>query len=211
MSRLNYGSFEAVLHAHITPEIAKRRLARILLTSPMVDARDSDKETQRKSYNIDDSLGTRLRSGVRGLPSSLRKYYMRPDALEYVKLCFSVDIVPRIQDSAKTAVLQEILSLVEQDDVLPTETKSYFAQYAAEEELGDFLAEVYMCAVCQKPPTKATVRQASNLPRQNRFFFGREAQLAEIAERFQRGTHIQGLSGMGGVGKTQIALQYAHA
>lgn len=210
MFRLAYGSFEAVLRSYITPKITKLGLAQILLTSPIVDARDADRDIQRKSHDIDSPTVTRVCSGERGMPPSLRKYHMGSDALDYVKLCFSVDIVPRIQDSAKTAVLQEILSLVAQDDTLPSETKSYFSQYAASEELGDFLAEVYMCAVGQKPSAKTAARQISNLSSQNRFFHGREAQLAEIAERFQSGAHAQGLSGMGGVGKTQIALQYAH-
>lgn len=168
MARLTYGSFEAVLRSHITPKITRVGLARILLTSPMVDARDPDKDTQRKSYKINDSMVARLRSGERKLPPSLREDHMRPEALEYVKLCFFIDIVPRIQDSAKIAVLQEVLSLVKQDSVLSAETKSYFVQCAAKEELGDFLAEVYMCAVFQRPEkTESKTEPADLIPDTN--------------------------------------------
>lgn len=207
MHRLSYGSFEAVLRSHITPKITKLGLAEILLTSPVVDARSADRATQRKSYEIDSPTVTRVCSGERGLPPSLRNYHTGPDTPDYVKLCFSIDIVPRIQESAKEAVLREVLSLVKQDAALSAEIRSYFERCAAEEDLGDFLAEVYLCAVSQRTAAK----QTANLPSQNRFFCGREAQLAAIAERFRSGAHVLGLSGMGGVGKTQLALQYAYA
>ena len=206
MRKLSYGSFEAILRAHIAPKITKLGLAEILLTSPVVDARNADRATQRKSYEIDSPTVTRVCSGERGLPPSLRKYHAGPDALDYIKLCFSIDIVPQIQESAKEAVLREVLSLIKQDITLSAESRSYFERCAEEEELGDFLAEVYLCAVSQR----ATAKQTTNLPSQNRFFYGRETHLAEIAERFQSGIHVQGLSGMGGVGKTQLALQYAY-
>ena len=206
MRKLSYGSFEVVLRAYITPKITSLELAEILLTSPAVDARNADRTTQRKSYNIDSPTVTRICSGERKVPPSLRKYHTEPDALEFIKLCFSVDIVPRIQECAKIAVLQEVLSLVKQDTTLSAETRSYFERCAAKEGLGDFLAEVYLYAVSQRAATK----QTANLPGGNRFFYGREIHLAVIAERFQSGIHVQGLSGMGGVGKTQLALQYAH-
>lgn len=152
MPQLFYGSFETVLRSHITPKITKLKLAKILWTSPVVDARKQDKELQRNCHSIDSSAVTRACSGEREIPSVLRKYYTQPDALEYVKLCFSEDIVPRIQESERTALLQEILSLVKQDDTMSTETKSYFAQSAAGPELSDFLADAYMYAVYQRPP-----------------------------------------------------------
>lgn len=151
---LTYGTFEAVLRSHITPRITRLGLAQILWTSPIVDARDKDKDVQRKSYDIGHPTVTRVRSGARDLPPSLREYHTRPDALEYVKLCFFKDIVPRIQESAKAAMLQEVLSLIEQDDVLSAETKTYFSQCATSAELCDFLAEVYMCAINQRPEKK---------------------------------------------------------
>ena len=78
MRKLSYGSFEEVLRAHITPKITKLRLAEILLTSPVVDARKKDRTIQRKSCNIDSSIVTRVCSGERGLPPSLREYHAKP-------------------------------------------------------------------------------------------------------------------------------------
>jgi Tfp pilus assembly protein PilF len=51
-----------------------------------------------------------------------------------------------------------------------------------------------------------------NVPyERNRFFTGREPLLAEIRQRFeQSGSHVQALFGLGGIGKTQLALEYAH-
>lgn len=49
----------------------------------------------------------------------------------------------------------------------------------------------------------------NNLPSRGELFIGRETYLASLLESFNRGENIQILSGMGGVGKTRLALQYA--
>ena len=145
----------------------------------------------------------------RGVPRQILEHYSQQDALEYIKLCFSLDIVPHVADRAKKSLLLEVLALVQQDEHLSLEEKMYFEHCAAEEALEDFLAEVFLCAINPKAISREETR-ASNLPQQNRFFYGREDELSEIAERFLNGASVQGLFGMGGVGKTQIALQYAH-
>ncbi|MFD0689354.1 FxSxx-COOH system tetratricopeptide repeat protein [Actinomadura fibrosa] len=62
--------------------------------------------------------------------------------------------------------------------------------------------------------TEAADRPARvwNLDARNPLFTGRSALLMQIAESLGTGraTVIQALSGMGGVGKTQLALEYAH-
>lgn len=122
--------------------------------------RNAGKATQRKAYEIDSSIVTRVCSGERELPPKLRKHYSGPDALEWIKLCFAADIALRIQDSAKTALTQKLLALIEQDAALAAGTKLHFIRCAAEGELGNFLAEVYLCAVSQRDTGKRT----ANLP-----------------------------------------------
>lgn len=52
-------------------------------------------------------------------------------------------------------------------------------------------------------------RSGHNLPLENRFFTGRTAYLEKLRELLEK-HHVVALSGLGGIEKTEIALQYAH-
>ena len=207
MARLCYGSFAEILIAHIVPEIIKLDLTNILLPSPaFLVNKQGELVDMRKTHFLGSDYVTRISSGERPLPPALREYYAKPDAPQYVKETFRAEIIPRILDSDKNVLLEEILYLIQQDDVLPEETKTHLRNLATLEQLEDFLAEVYLCAIHRKPDAQ----KIENLPRQNRFFYGREDLLAALNRRYQDGVHVQSVFGMGGVGKTQLALQYTH-
>ena len=55
-------------------------------------------------------------------------------------------------------------------------------------------------------------RRLWNIPARNPAFTGRDGLLAAVRERLQAGQAavVQALYGMGGVGKTQLAAEYAH-
>ena len=61
-------------------------------------------------------------------------------------------------------------------------------------------------------PSAPPVQAWGNVPPRNRAFTGREPQLANIRAALLSGnrTAVQALQGMGGVGKTQLAIEYAH-
>ncbi|MEU4544725.1 FxSxx-COOH system tetratricopeptide repeat protein [Nonomuraea dietziae] len=63
--------------------------------------------------------------------------------------------------------------------------------------------------VSARPARPAPRRRVSNLPARNRVFCGREELLAELGEALSSG-HPVALYGMAGVGKTQVAVEYAH-
>jgi hypothetical protein len=65
-----------------------------------------------------------------------------------------------------------------------------------------------------KPETKTQLRY-NNLPAQNKFFYGRDAILATLRRELDHNPNSLGfrswaISGMGGIGTTQVALAYAH-
>ncbi len=115
MPGLSFGSFETILRSYITPKITRQKLVNLLLLSPKVDARNKDKELQRDTLGVEKSDATKICNGNRNVPGRILEFYSASDALEYIKLCFSIDIEPRIQNSARDALLQEILDLIQND------------------------------------------------------------------------------------------------
>ena len=204
--RLFYGSFEEILRLYITPEMTRKKLADLLLSAPLVDANAADKEYQRSVHEIDSGRLAKYCSGERGISSAILENFSKPNAEEYVQRCFSVEIIPCIINGNKEKMVTALSDLICADDSLEETTKTYFTKCASEKELDVFLSEVYIYAVNRKK----AAQKPSNLPMQNRFFHGRGKLLEEIEGRYQNGVHALGLYGMGGVGKTQLALEYAH-
>ncbi|KAL5603699.1 hypothetical protein FOVSG1_006449 [Fusarium oxysporum f. sp. vasinfectum] len=66
------------------------------------------------------------------------------------------------------------------------------------------------------PPADSQQASAgSRLPVRNRFFSGRDAEIVQLEDYFtpspsRHGTKVVVLEGMGGIGKTQLALEYGH-
>lgn len=77
--------------------------------------------------------------------------------------------------------------------------------------VAEFLAKVFIYCIQQKRELKnMSLMPVHNLMSQNHKFTGRAELLQELSENFRNGSHIQVLSGMLGVGKTQVALEFAY-
>lgn len=215
MTKLFYGSFEKILRTYITPEITQRDLANALLLSPKIGVKLSKAEREEKKASepaIDDAIISRICKMIRKVPPSILNEHLKSNAFENVEYCFLTEIISRIPIMKRPHLINGLVLLVEQDNEVSAEEKTYYREVAAKKELATFLTEIYMFAITgisavmnanNKPKT-------TNLPIKNRFFCGRDALLETIWKSYQNGEHVQGLFGMGGVGKTQIALQYAY-
>lgn len=77
--------------------------------------------------------------------------------------------------------------------------------------VAEFLAKVFIYCIQQKRELKnMSLMPVHNLMGQNPKFTGRTELLQELSKNFRDGNHIQVLSGMPGVGKTQVALEFAY-
>ena len=80
-------------------------------------------------------------------------------------------------------------------------------------QAGTISGDVNIYGSPQAQPVQGPVRAWGNVPARNPSFTGREEQLARIRQALtgEGGrAAIQALHGMGGVGKTQLAIEYAH-
>jgi tetratricopeptide (TPR) repeat protein len=90
----------------------------------------------------------------------------------------------------------------------PRSSSSTWRQYS-EEEKQSYPARPALSTHPEATPGKT----CENLPQLNRYFTGREEVLEKIRQAFQQSETLaltQAISGLGGVGKTAIALQYAY-
>ncbi|MBW4581677.1 MAG: tetratricopeptide repeat protein [Tildeniella nuda ZEHNDER 1965/U140] len=103
-----------------------------------------------------------------------------------------VDLVGKPEDIATELVRQEAKKAVKKERGKPTQKPIY-------PDSTPHTKPIYPPSILQ------------NLPYGSTNFVGRETELAQIHEQLQRGSTvaISAISGMGGIGKTELALQYA--
>lgn len=99
--------------------------------------------------------------------------------------------------------------------IMPADMPGRTAKAVKENEaltaMAGYLAKVFIHCIQHKREAKYIFPPPfHNLMPQNIQFTGRGEVLQELTENFRAGRYIQILSGMPGVGKTQVALQYAY-
>lgn len=105
--------------------------------------------------------------------------------------------------------------------VLPTDAKPIASWQNKDTALADVAAGIRRVIVEELPQLTATAPRAAlpaiwNIPYpRNPFFLGRESELLRIHQNLQTGqatalSQPQAISGLGGIGKTQLALEYAY-
>jgi tetratricopeptide (TPR) repeat protein len=140
--------------------------------------------------------------GEKGRLVPVRVAEVAPEGLLATRI--HIDLVGKDRQAARTALLN---GLQGQEEAVPAEEPPF---------PGEQPAGLHALAVpAEEPGFPGQGPRTTNLPRRNRNFTGRGELLERLRGNLQAGagaavTQTEAIHGLGGVGKTQLALEYAH-
>ncbi len=144
--------------------------------------------------------------------------------------CYGIEMKRALerQEADETHIIPILVRPVDWKDApfahlqtLPTDTKPLSSWQDEDTALADVTDGIRRVIVEEPPHLTASAPRAAlptiwNIPyRHNPFFLGRESELAQVRQHLQASqtaalSQPQAISGLGGIGKTQLAIEYAY-
>lgn len=212
--RLWYAPYEALLYEYYEPRLGLAELFVQLMMSACTKA-EAD-----AYYSIlgPEQAFSLYRKGRRNFTVDILRPFKRPDVREQMLHYFAKNITAHIPPERTADMIRDLCFLIRSDESIARGQKDSLLALAKKETLNGFLAEMFLYAVKQDNISYDVPPEAyfplNNFPfKKNLFFEGRETQLAHIRKQFGAGNVVsltQTMAGTGGVGKTQIALEYGY-
>jgi chorismate-pyruvate lyase len=118
-------------------------------------------------------------------------------------------------EAMKSDMISELVRVITYDATISKAKKNELLELADKKTLAKFLASVLLYSVNKPNIIFESVTEHSNLPERNRHFSGRVEQLENINKMFKKKENnavsiCQTVLGLGGVGKTQLSIEYAY-
>lgn len=127
---------------------------------------------------------------------------------------FSENITPLIIPSLLSDFLDKMKKCISVDSSISQTKKEELLCLAKEQTLAEFLASVCLYTINKTNAIQVQKISPNNLPYQNKYFSGRVDKLDYInnllKNKRQKVNICQTVVGLGGVGKTQLAIEYAY-
>ena len=138
-----------------------------------------------------------------------------PSIIEAAPKYFKDHICPLINLSLQADMIEALSELIKFDSSISEKKKDELLALANENTLADFLASTLLYAVNKPNQLIEKIIEHNNLPTRNKYFSGRADQLESINNLFKKKANnavniCQTVSGLGGIGKTQLAIEYAY-
>ena len=112
-------------------------------------------------------------------------------------------------------LIAELSKAISFDATISESKKTELLALANKKTLANFLASVFLYAINKQNVVIDSITKNNNLPTRNKYFSGRADQLESINDLFKKKANnavniCQTVSGLGGIGKTQLAIEYAY-
>lgn len=217
---LYFGTYEQVLYPYVKHNL--RAEDRVQNETAFVEhlLLAADEEGNTVS-DITSSVASRYRTGVRAIPDNVVALFRKPGARDIVIDYLDDLVVPYVDRGRKHSLLKEFVDIVERDKTIDRDYKKVLIAEATPERLAAFLADLLIYAVGIDPTKQneespeensellRTVR-IINVGEPDGLFLGRDELLKSLDNGFKEGYQIQLIGGGDGIGKSRLALEYAH-
>jgi tetratricopeptide (TPR) repeat protein len=209
---LSYDVFENIMYNYYEPRGSLQDLAEKLLEA----ASNEDTDPDKLAAALNKSTVSRFRDQECPFPKTIIKTYRNPAAHACALDYFRRDITKNIPETRIADLLLELKKVIRSDWSIALEQRNAFIQLATRETLNEFLVETFLYIMKRenvKPDIHTSTILNSDFPLQNPHFIGYDDELEEIYDAFfntEKVSLVQAISGLNGVGKKEIAAEYAH-
>ena len=170
-----------------------------------------------EKFHIEKTVASRIINAKpdRPIPGEIINSSGAPKVIDSAVGYFADNICPLIIPAMEADMIDELTKLIKYDATISEETKNELSKLAKKDTLAKFLSSVLLYVVNKPNIILEKITEHNNLPDRNKFFTGRTAHLENIYNLFKKRENsavniCQTVLGLGGVGKTQLAIEYAY-
>lgn len=166
-------------------------------------------------YYADKGVCSHLLNGDRDVALEIQRSTGIQSVTDGAEGYFAAQLVPEMKPMLIDDFLEEIRKSITNDTSISQVNKDTFLSLAHKKTLAKFLASTTLYVINRPNAIQETDIAPNNLPEHNCYFSGRIDQLMSIDESLKKekcdAVNIcQNISGLGGIGKTQLAIEYAY-
>lgn len=156
-----------------------------------------------------------LLKGHRDVKIEIQRGTTRKQVIDSVEIYFKERLISKIIPSLIDDFLENMRTTIAYDFSISEAKKKTLLSMANREDLAEFIGDVCLYVISRPNIYQEEVMCTNNLPEKNKYFSGREKVLQDIESLFNKENKdtisiCQTIFGLGGIGKTQLSIQYAY-
>lgn len=156
-----------------------------------------------------------LLKGKRDVKLEIQRGTSKKEVIDHAEAYFESFLISKILPSLLDDFLENMRTIITYDASISEPKKKKLLSIANKGSLTNFLANVCLYVISRPNTFQDETMCTNNLPEQNKYFSGRVDVLEYIDSLFNKEKKdtisiCQTISGLGGIGKTQLSIQYAY-